>query len=174
MIIREATHRDDQSIESVILDAFDPVEGPVVAKLALDLLVDDTAKPVVALVAEHGGKILGVVIFSAVAITGHEGVSATILAPLAVMKEAQRKGVGLALIEHGMNLIKQAGAGLVLVLGDPNYYSRSGFVPEHKIDPPYQLPYPEAWMAREFVGGLLNRIEGTARCADSLNAPEYW
>lgn len=156
------------------MDAFDPAEGPVIAKLALDLLTDDTAKPVVALVAEEDDRIAGMIIFSPVSIIGCEDVTAYILAPLAVLKERQRKGIGRALVQQGMMLIEQAGAGLVLVYGDPDYYTRAGFCSDHNIKAPYKLTYPRAWMAKAFQKGLLETIRGTVRCAAALNAPEHW
>lgn len=174
MKIREATYQDREALELVHLDAFDRVEGPVVAKLALDLLVDDTAKPMLALVAEERGAVIGSIIFSSVTITGHEDIVAYILAPLAVAKVSQGKGIGLALIGHGLRTLEERGAGLVLVLGDPNYYSRSGFRSFHKIEPPYKLKYPQAWMAREIEPGVLEKAKGVVICASSLSSPEYW
>lgn len=61
-----------------------------------------------------------------------------------------------------------------MVLGDPNYYARSGFAAGHNIEPPYKLKYPEAWMARQLVDGVLDKVKGTARCAACLSSPEYW
>jgi predicted N-acetyltransferase YhbS len=71
-------------------------------------------------------------------------------------------------------MIKAQGASFVLVLGDPAYYSRSGFYTEHNIQPPYSLPYPEAWMALALQGSALMQVKGRIRCADALNAPEHW
>ena len=156
------------------MDAFGPAEGSAIAKLALDLLTNDTAKPVVALVAEEDDRIAGMIIFSPASVIGCEDVTAYILAPLAVLKERQRKGVGLSLVQQGMMLIEQAGVGLVFVYGDPGYYSRAGFCSDHNIKAPYKLAYPRAWMAKAFRDGLLETIRGTVRCATALNTPDHW
>lgn len=174
MNIREAKDHDRDAIRLVHLDAFGQVEGPVVAKLALDLLTDETAKPVLALVAKERGAIVGSIVFSSVTIRGQEYLAAYILAPLAVAKAAQGRGIGLALIRHGIGMIKERGADLVLVLGDPRYYTRSGFSSAHSIQPPYELEHPQAWMAREIKQGVLGKVEGAVVCSVSLSAPEHW
>lgn len=104
MNTREATDQDREAIKLVHLDAFGEVEGPVVAKLALDLLTDETAQPVLALVAEERGAVVGSIVFSSVTIRGHEDLVAYILAPLAVAQAAQGRGFGRALIGHGISM----------------------------------------------------------------------
>ena len=150
-------------------------EGPTVSQLAGALLSDETARPILSLVAEDDdGEVVGSIIFSSVTITDHEGVSAYILAPLAVRNERQGQGIGTELINSGLKMLKDSGAELVLVLGDPRYYSRSGFKADHNLQPPYKLEYPEAWMAREIRQGVLERVEGLVKCASSLESPEHW
>lgn len=174
MQIRESTTQDHNSIREVHLNAFGQYEGPTVAQLADALLSDETAQPILALVAEDDGEVVGSVIFSSVTITGHEGVSAYILAPLAVRNERQGQGIGTELINSGLKILNDSGAELVLVLGDPRYYSRSGFKAEHNLEPPYKLAYPEAWMAKEIRQGVLETAEGLVKCASSLASPEHW
>ena len=175
MKIRESVENDKKSIRKVHLNAFDQPEGEVVSQLAIDLLEDKTALPVLSLVAEQDKKIVGSVIFSSVKIKGVEGVSAYILAPLAVTRLAQRKGTGTRLINKGLKTLKERGAEIVLVYGDPEYYQRTGFRAGHNLKPPYKLKYPEeAWMAQELVEGILTKTQGTVRCAMSLSSPEYW
>lgn len=157
------------------LNAFDQPEGETVAQLAIDLLEDATALPILSLVAEEDKEIIGNIIFSSANIEGVEGVSAYILAPLAVTKFAQRKGVGTHLINKGLEILKALGAEIVLVYGDPDYYIRTGFRAGHNLKPPYKLKYPEeAWMAQALVENILSKTQGTVQCALSLNSPEYW
>jgi len=131
--------------------------------------------PILSLVAEQDNEVIGSVIFSSVNIEGIEGVSAYILAPLAVTGFAQGKGVGTLLINKGLEILKERGAEIVLVYGDPNYYMRTGFKAGHNLKPPYKLEYPEeAWMAQELVENILTKTSGTVRCAISLSSPEYW
>ena len=175
MKIRESVENDRKSIRKVHKNAFDQSEGEIVAQLAIDLLEDKTARPILSLVAEQDNEIIGNVIFSSVNIEGVEGVSAYILAPLAVTRFAQRSGIGTQLINKGLETLKERGAEIVLVYGDPNYYMRNGFKANHNLKPPHKLKYPEeAWMAQELVEGILTKTQGMVQCASSLNSPEYW
>ena len=118
---------------------------------------------------------LGSIIFSSVNIEDAEGVSAYILAPLAVKGLVQSKGVGTLLINKGLETLKERGAEIVLVYGDPGYYNRTGFKAGHNLKPPHKLSYPEeAWMAQELVEGMLGKTQGTVRCAKALSSPENW
>lgn len=174
MSIRESKSEDLKSIRLVHEDAFGKPEGKVVAQLACDILADESAKPLLSVVAEDDGKIVGSIIFSSVKIEDNEKLSAYILAPLAVLKNCQQQGWGTKLINHGLEALKKRSADLVLVLGDPNYYTRTRFKADHSIEPPYKLEYPEAWMALELKPGILVKAKGVARCASSLDSPEHW
>jgi putative acetyltransferase len=48
---------------------------------------------------------------------------------LAVLPAFQRRGIGKALVEAGIEQCRQSGVGFVVVIGDPSYYSRFGFEP---------------------------------------------
>ena len=174
MKIRESVENDKDTIRIVYKNAFGEPEGETVSQLAIDLLEDKTALPILSLVAEQDNEIIGNVIFSSVNIEGVEGVSAYILAPLAVTRLVQRSGIGTQLINKGRETLKERGAKIVLVYGDPNYYTRTGFKAGHNLEAPYKLEYPEAWMAQELVKGVLAKTQGMVRCALSLNSPELW
>lgn len=174
LAIRPARLDEAETIREIHMKAFGEEEGPSVSQLSVDLLADETAEPRLILVAEDAGEAVGCVIFSNVQIEGTESVAVSILAPLAVVPRWHGQGVGAALVRHGLDLLKSRGVDLVLVLGDPRYYSRFGFRAGHGIAAPYDLPYPEAWMALEFTPGLLDRVAGVARCATMLSAPEHW
>jgi putative acetyltransferase len=82
--------------------------------------------PALALVAELEGDVVGHVMFTTSTV---EGTNATILilSPLAVQPEHQRQGVGSALVREGLRRCEAHGVPLVIVEGDPRYYSRFGF-----------------------------------------------
>lgn len=177
MQIRESTSQDYSAIRQVHANSFGQPEGPIVSKLACDLLVDQTALPLLSLVAIEQGNIVGNIIFSTVNIEGCDNdISAYILAPLAVAKEYQAKGIGKSLIQKGLATLQERGAELVFVLGDPNYYSQSSFKPVNinSLKPPYHIDYPEAWMVLELKQGILEQAKGVVRCASSLNDPQLW
>lgn len=172
--IRESTEYEKESIKKVHREAFGEPEGEAVSQLAVDLLEDETAMPVLSLVAEHDSEIIGSIIFSTIKVGGVEDTSAYILCPLAVSKAHQGTGVGMTLINQGLQVLGERGAKFVLVLGDPSYYSRAGFKSDHNLSPPYTIDYPEAWMARELVDNSLEKVKGVVQCASSLSSPEHW
>ncbi len=49
------------------------------------------------------------------------------LAPLSVLPERQREGIGAALVEAGLARLRAMGAAGCVLLGDPDYYRRFGF-----------------------------------------------
>jgi putative acetyltransferase len=175
MKIRESIEDDKYFIRKVHQDAFDPSEAESVSQLAINLLDDNTALPILSLVAEQAGEIVGNIIFSAASIEGVEGNSLYILSPLAVARVAHGNGIGTLLINKGLEILKERGAEIVLVYGDPDYYIRTGFKAGHNLRPPHKLKYPaETWMAQELVENTLINTQGLVRCALALDSPEYW
>ena len=64
------------------------------------------------------------------------------LAPLSVVPEYQRKGIGSALIKEGHRVSVCLGFSYSVVLGSENYYSRYGYVPADifGIQAPFDVP----------------------------------
>ncbi len=174
MKIRQSTDTDTAAIHDLHLNAFGEEEAAVVAQLAVDLMQDKTAQPALSLVAVDQDEIVGHILFTTVTVSGSSIENAYILCPLAVASKLQRSGVGTALIQEGLDILKGREASFVMVLGDPNYYSRAGFNADHKISPPYEIAYPEAWLAQELKDGALNGLKGTIQCADALHSPALW
>ena len=179
MIVRLSTGADLPAVRGVHLSAFGAEQGPEIAELACGLLDDETARPLLSLVAEIDGETVGHVLFTAVELQpGNQAVSARILAPLAVSAGRQRGGIGGALIEQGLRRLAESGVGLVFVLGDPRYYGKFGFRPAGAVG--FEAPYPtpsehaDAWMVRQLRPGLIGSVRGTIRCARVLDQPQQW
>lgn len=100
------------------------------------------------LVAAEAGAALGHLALSPVSVQGAAMPGVLALAPLAVLPERQRQGIGSRLVEAALAAAKAEGAKVVLVLGDPAYYRRFGFRPAGGIGltPPWPVP-PEAFQA---------------------------
>ena len=176
LVIRPATKEDCAAVAAVETAAF---PTPAEAELVAALLEDPTAQPVVSLLAEADGKPIGHILFtSATVVSDGTSVPASILAPLAVVPEAQRRGVGRALIDAGMDALTSLDIGLAFVLGHIDYYPRAGFRPALPLGlrAPYEIDpaVANAWMVREARPGLLGAVQGTVRCADTLMHPELW
>ncbi len=176
MRVRQTSADDLPAILQVHRAAFGQAEE---AELTRDLLADPSAQPALSLLAEEDGRALGHVLFSHARLTDPDSeLPAAILAPLAVAPEAQRKGVGGALVKAGLDHLRKDGVALVFVLGDPAYYTRFGFAPAGRqgLAAPYPLPeaYAEAWMVQALSDGMLGNVSGTVVCGDALMRRELW
>lgn len=56
-------------------------------------------------------------------------VDVQVLSPLAVTPAFHRRGVGSALVRHGLGIVAEQAAPLVFLEADPGYYARFGFTP---------------------------------------------
>jgi len=176
MKIRPARPEDHATVLAVEAAAFG---RPDEATLVAALLDDPTARPFISLLAELDGRPVGHVLFTAARVIGDDAVvPASLLAPLAVVPAAQRRGVGLALIGAGVEALAALDVGLVFVLGHIDYYPRAGFRPALPLGlrAPYAIDsaVADAWVVRETRPGLLGVIRGTVQCADALMHPALW
>jgi putative acetyltransferase len=115
------------------------------------------------LVAEIPERIVGHILFSRMSIETTGGsVPAVALAPMAVLSEHQRKGIGGRLIRHGLNLLRGRAEQIVIVVGHPGYYPRFGFSSEKARS--LESPFPQdAFMAIELSPGALDGVRGRVR-----------
>jgi putative acetyltransferase len=104
----------------------------------------------VSLVAECGGGVVGHVLLSRLI----SPPDALALAPLAVLPDQQRRGVGSALVRAALERARAGGWAAVFVLGDPAFYGRFGF--EAEAARGYASPYAgEHFMAVRLGPGPL-------------------
>lgn len=175
MIIREALDADMGDVLAVHRAAFG---SDAEAKLVNDLLKDTSAGPVVSLLALEKDEAVGHVLFSRARLEPAAALSVCILAPLAVVPQSQKGGIGAALVEKGLKTLSAAGVQLVFVLGHPAYYPRFGFRPAGALG--FEATYPileknaDAWMVRELAPDILGSCSGKVICADTMNRQEYW
>ena len=109
------------------------------------------------MVAESAGGIVGHVAFSPVTIRSgdatHEGLG---LAPLAVLPEQQRHGIGSTLVRAGLDACRACGHPLVVVVGHPEYYQRLGFSTALQFGLECSIPVPvEVFLVAELRPGAL-------------------
>ncbi|MEU4441872.1 N-acetyltransferase [Actinosynnema sp. NPDC050801] len=134
MLIRRETAADVQAIHDVTEAAFAARPGGE-ARLVGELRADAGWIPALSLVAEVGGAVVGHVVCT----RGRVGESPALgLGPLSVLPSRQRSGVGKALMHTVLGAADALDEPLVILLGDPAYYSRFGFVPAstYGITPP--------------------------------------
>lgn len=166
MIIREEEENDQAAIRSVNVSAF---ETPSEANLVDALRVQAT--PVVSLVAEENDIVVGHIMFSPVTLSGHPELKAIGLAPMAVIPEFQRTGIGSTLVRAGLEQCKQLGFVAVVVLGHPEFYPRFGFSPSSRfgINSEYDVP-ENAFMVLEIRPGALTGVNGTVKYHNAFNS----
>ena len=141
--IRQSLSDDFTQIEKIYQNAF-PDEDLV--PLITELLQE--VPGVISLVGILDRTVVAHVIFTTCSIAGNREKTA-LLGPLAVAPPQQRKGIGDAIVRAGLQQMENADIKQVLVLGDPAYYRRFGFVPDNQISPPYPLPdeWHDAWQS---------------------------
>jgi putative acetyltransferase len=101
------------------------------------------------LVAEDAGSVIGHVAFSKVQVGGdHCGWFG--LGPLAVRPDMQRRGIGSLLVRAGLAQLVETGAAGVVVVGDPAYYARFGFVNDGVVS---YLDTPAPYVLRLVLNG---------------------
>ena len=122
--VREAQEADYSAVYEIHEAAFgQPAEARLVEALRTD------ASPQISLVAEREERLVGHVFLSPVTVEGNPPKAGCAgLAPLGVLPEAQRSGVGSALVRDALARCPAAGWSIVFLLGDPAYYARFGFV----------------------------------------------
>jgi putative acetyltransferase len=82
------------------------------------------------LVALEAGRIVGHILLTPVIIEAGAGpINGFGLAPMAVLPQYQRRGVGSALVRAGIERLRQTRCPFVVVVGHAEYYPRFGFVP---------------------------------------------
>ena len=176
MNIREASDWDLDNVLFIERAAFGRDEE---AELVRDLLDDPSAKPILSLLAFKDDRAVGHILFTTARLTETPFTpSCAILAPLAIVPDAQKQGIGSQLIERGLQLLSESEIELVFVLGYPDYYSRHGFKPASYLG--FEAPYPipnkdaDAWMVQALRPNVIGTVSGKVVCADTLNKPEYW
>ncbi len=175
MTIRQTIHSDLSDILSIQRAAFNR-ESEV--NLTRALLADPSAEPRLSLMAYVEDQPVGHILFTRGALTNHPNVALSFLAPLAVIPEFQRRGIGGALIKKGLELLAKADVDLVVLLGHPTYYPKFGFRPAFKLglEPTYPIPseVADAWMVQALKPNVLGRVSGKVICCDAMNKPEIW
>lgn len=175
--IRKTTIADFDAIMEVEKQAFGYDKE---ARLVAQLLADQTAEPIISLLAFDGEEAIGHILFTRAYFSGREkSPMMHILAPLAVKPAYQRQGIGGMLIKEGLRLLQLMGSELVFVLGHKEYYPKYGFTP-YAAHLGYFPPHPMSeenevyWMVQP-IGKVGYGIgKSTVRCCDELNRPEHW
>ena len=153
LLIRPETAADHAAIRCVVGAAFgSSVEPDLVERIR----ASPEYVPEMALVGVLRGEIVGHVMISGAIVRNDVGDhSIVMLSPLAVHPDHERRGIGSALVRAVATVADQRGEPLVVVEGDPAYYSQFGF--EHSVRYGLEIRVPD-WAPSE--AGQVMRLQG--------------
>jgi putative acetyltransferase len=126
MIIRKEKNTDYKAITNVTIAAFK--DHPVSRQTEHFIInaLRSAGTLTISLVAEINGKIVGHIAFSPITIS--DGTTEWYgMGPVSVLPDHQKQGIGKALINEGLALLKNMGAQGCALVGPPDYYKKFGF-----------------------------------------------
>ena len=140
---------------------------------------DEELRPVVRTILEGDDAFLSIATMEEGKVVAHalftlfehpaKGEKCANLAPLGVIPSHQSKGLGGKVVRDGIEQLKAMGVSTLFVLGDPAYYQRFGFKPDHRTLTPYPIPpeYADAWQSMPLT-------DGTELEPGPITLPEPW
>lgn len=156
MTIRKEKIEDYKVIYSVIKKAFENAEysDGNEQDLVNNLRKGEAYISELSLVAEIDGKIVGHIMFTKAKVNNNIVLA---LAPLSVLPQYQKQGIGKALIEKGHRIAKELRYGYSIVLGSEKYYPKTGYVTADTfgIISPFDVP-KENFMAYKLNEKAIN------------------
>ena len=167
MTIRPERPEDASQVRQVNERAFgQPVEAGLVDKLR------QACPDSLSLVAEEDDVVVGHILFTPVRIESAERrVVGMGLAPMAVLPDRQRQGIGSKLVRQGLDILRERGCPFVVVVGHPDYYPRFGFEPAsvHGLRSQWEGVPDEAFMVLAFEADAMTGVSGVARYREEFN-----
>jgi len=152
MQIRIENSKDYEEVYQLVAKAFASAEHKDGNEqdLVTALRKSEAFIPELSLVAEEAGRIVGHILFTKIKIGNETGLA---LAPLSVLPEYQKRGIGQALIIKGHEIATELGYKYSVVLGSERYYPKTGYIPAEKygIKAPFEVP-TENFMAYDLQG----------------------
>lgn len=155
------TASDLPAIERLTERAFGPGRFAKTAYRLREGRADDAG---LSLVARVGTLLVGANRMTAIRIGE---TAALLLGPLVVEPAFRQLGLGEQLVHRSLAMARAAGHCLVVLVGDPTYYARMGFVrvPDGRIEMPGPVD-PDRLLYCELVPGALERVAGRVAAAD--------
>ena len=167
--IRPENTDDAAEVRRVNELAFEqPAEANLVERLqqaceeSLSLVADD-----------HG--VVGHILFTPVVIeSAGRRVAGMGLAPMAVLPDRQRRGIGSQLVRQGLQMLRERGCPFVVVVGHPEYYPRFGFerASVHGLKSQWDGVPDAAFMVLKLDPQAMANVSGVARYRDEFSYTE--
>src|SRR5258708_11234472 len=93
------------------------------------------------------------------------------LAPMAVLPDRQRQGIGSELVRRGLDILRERGCPFVVVVGHPEYYPRVGFEPAsvHGLASQWEAVPDAAFMVLVLDELAMVGVSGVAKYSEEFN-----
>ncbi|MEQ8319798.1 MAG: N-acetyltransferase [Rhodospirillales bacterium] len=156
-------------------DSEGTTEGKAIGALVRNLFVMTEDDDLLVFLAWHKEELAGAVVSTRLTYPKDQR-TVFILGPIAVATEQQGRGIGQALLTHGLNELRVLGVDVAMTYGDPNYYTRVGFlaITEGVAQAPMPLRHPEGWLAQSLNCTPLIPLRGPSYCVTAFNSEAYW
>jgi putative acetyltransferase len=142
--IRPESHDYYPAIHELVREAFG---REAVAELVERIRSSANYVPDLALIASRDDRLVGHIMLSYVGLVDADVRHRVLtLSPVSVAPQAQRQGVGAALITAAIEKADQKGEPLIVLEGSPQYYPRFGFRPSIELG--IRIPLPD-WAPEE-------------------------
>jgi putative acetyltransferase len=132
---------------------------------SLSLVAEDDA-------ADADDVIVGHILFTPVVVASAERrVLGMGLAPMAVLPNRQRQGIGSQLVRRGLDILRERGCPFVVVVGHPEYYPRFGFEPAstHGLASQWEGIPDAAFMVLVLDAHSMAGVAGVAQYGEAFN-----
>lgn len=165
--IRKECEDDLIAIKEVNDKAFGQTEeGRVIDKIR------NSDAEVLSLIAEEGNKIVGHIFYSSAEIEWNNKIIKGMgLAPMAVLPEYQKLGIGKRLIHESLNILMKKEHSFIIVLGHEDYYPKFGFetASKHGIKSQWEGVPDEAFMIMILDKEKMKDVSGVAQYRNEWN-----
>ncbi len=170
--IRQEESTDHQIVFDLIKSAFqeEEISDHQEQFLVQRLRNSDAFIPELSLVAELNGQVVGHILLTKVLIKNDiQEFTSLALAPVSVLPNYQRKGIGGQLIQSAHQKAKSLGYTSIVLLGHENYYPRFGYQQAHLfgINFPFEAPRENCFVL-ELIPNTLQAVYGTIEYAQEF------
>lgn len=150
LVLREERPGEEEAVRAVVEDAFGKA---VVGELVDAFRQSPDWLPGLSFVAELDGAIVGHILFTRSLLDAPRRlVDVLVLSPVSVASANQGRGIGSALIRHGLAQVRDRSEPLIFLEGAPGYYARFGFEPGESLGfrrPSLRIPEPAFQVIRQ-------------------------